>query len=52
MDNDITDMIEKCKGSALAAKAPPQLSNRGQKQNNLGRGYMLILRVPCKISIT
>ena len=23
MDNDITDMIEKCKGCALAAKAPP-----------------------------
>ena len=23
MDNDIMDMIEKCKGSALAAKAPP-----------------------------
>ena len=44
MDNDITDMIEKCKGCTLAAKAPPLLSNLGQKQNNLGRGYMLILR--------
>ena len=28
MDNDIADMIEKCKGCALAAKAPPNL---GQK---------------------
>ena len=46
MDNDITDMI------ALAAKTPPLLSNLGQKQNNLGRGYMLILRVPWKISST
>ena len=36
MDNDIRDMIEKCKGCALAAKAPPLLSNLGQKQNNLG----------------
>ena len=52
MDNDITDMIEKCKGCALAAKAPPLLPNLGQKQNNLGRGYMLILRVPWKISTT
>ena len=52
MDNDITDMIEKCKGCALAAKAPPLLSNLGQKQNNLGRGYMLILRVPWKFSST
>ena len=52
MDNDITDMIEKYKGCALAAKAPPLLSNLGQKQNNLSRGYMLILRVPWKISTT
>ena len=52
MDNDITDMIEKCKSCALAAKAPPLLSNLSQKQNNLGRGYMLILRVPWKISAT
>ena len=52
MDNDITDMIEKCRASALAAKAPPLLSKLGQKQNNLGRGYMLILRVPWKISTT
>ena len=52
MDNDIRDMIEKCKGCALAAKAPPLLSNLGQKQNNIGRGYMLILRVPWKISTT
>ena len=36
MDNDITDMIEKCKGCALAVKAPPLLSNLGQKQKNLG----------------
>ena len=42
MDNDMTDMIEKCKGSALAAKALPLLSDLSQKQNNLGRGYMLI----------
>ena len=46
MDNDITDMIEKCKGCALVAEAPQLLSNLGQKQNNLGRGYMLILRAP------
>ena len=52
MDYDIRDMIEKCKGCALVAKAPPLLSNIGQKQNNLGRGYMLILRVPWKISTT
>ena len=52
MDNDITDMIEKCKGCAFAAKEPPLLSDLGQKQNNLGRGYMLILQVPWKISIT
>ena len=52
MDNDITDMIEKCKGCALAAKAPPLLSNLDQKQNKLGRGYMLILQVPWKISTT
>ena len=53
MDNDIRDMIKKCKGCALAAKSPPPLlSNLGQKQNNLGRGYMLILWVPWKISIT
>ena len=52
MDNDITDMIEKCKGCALVTKAPPVLSNLGQKQNNFGRGYMLILRVPWKISTT
>ena len=52
MDNDITDMIEKCKACALAAKAPPLLSNLGQKQNNMYRGYMLILRVPWKISTT
>ena len=31
MDNDIMDMIEKYKGCALAAKAPPLLSNLGQK---------------------
>ena len=31
MDNDISDMIEKCKGCALAAKAPLLLSNLGQK---------------------
>ena len=29
MDNDIRDMIEKCKGCALAAKALPLLSNLG-----------------------
>ena len=52
MDNDMTDMIKKCKGCALAVKTPPLLSNFGQKQNNLGRGYMLILRVPRKISTT
>ena len=52
MDNDITDMIEECKSCALAAKAPPLLPNLGQKQNNLGRGYMLILRFPWKISTT
>ena len=52
MDNDITDMIEKCKGCALAAKAPPLLSNLGPKPNNLGRGYMLILQVAWKISTT
>ena len=52
MDNDIRDMIEKCKGCTLAAKAPPLPSNLGQKQNNFGRGYMLILRVPWKISTT
>ena len=52
MDNDITDIIEKCKGCAWVAKSPPLLSNLGQKQNNLGRGYMLILRVPWKISTT
>ena len=50
MNNDIRDMIEKCKGCALAAKPPRLLSNLGQKQNNLGRGYMLILQVPWKIS--
>ena len=43
MDNDITDMTEKCKSCALATKASPLLSNLGQKQNNLGQGYMLIL---------
>ena len=52
MDNDITDMIEKCKGCVLTAKAPPLLSNLGQKQNNLDRGCMLILWVPWKISNT
>ena len=52
MDNDITDMIKKGKGCALAAKAPPLLSDLGQKQNNFGRGYVLILRVPWKISTT
>ena len=52
MDNDNRDMIEKCKGCALAAKAPPLLSNLGQKQNNLSRRYMLILRVSWKISTT
>ena len=52
IDSDITDMIEKGKGYALAAKAPPLLSNLGQKQNNLDRGYMLILWVPWKISTT
>ena len=52
MDNDIMDMIEKCKCCALAAKAPPLLSNLGQKQNNFGCRYMLILRVPWKISST
>ena len=52
MDNDIRDMIEKSKGCALAEKVPPLLSNLGQKQNNLGRGYMLILWDPWKISIT
>ena len=52
MDNDITDMIEKCKGCVLAAKAPPLLSNLTPKQNNLSRGYMLILRDPWKISTT
>ena len=31
MDNAITDKIEKCKGCALAAKAPPLLSNLCQK---------------------
>ena len=30
-DNDISDMIEKCKGCVLAAKAPPLLSKLGQK---------------------
>ena len=52
MDKDIRIMIQKCKGCAVAAKAPPLLSKLGQKQNNLDRGYMLILRVPCKISTT
>ena len=51
-DNDITDMTEKYKGCALAAKAPPLLWNLGQKQNNLGREYVLILQVPWKISTT
>ena len=31
MYNDITDMIEKCKGCALAAKSTQLLSNFGQK---------------------
>ena len=44
-DNDIRDMIEKCKGCALAAKARPLLSNLRQKQNNFGRGYKLFFRV-------
>ena len=35
MDNDITDMIEKCKGCVLAAKVPPLLSNLGQKQKKI-----------------
>ena len=35
MDKDITDMIEKCKGCALAAKAPPLLSNLGQNRTTL-----------------
>ena len=52
MDNDITDLIEKCNGCALAVKTPPLLSNLGQKQNNLGRGYMLILLISWKISTT
>ena len=52
IDNDITDMIEKSKRCALAAKALPLLSNIGQKQNNLGQGYMLILRDPWMISTT
>ena len=52
MDNDITDMIEKCNGCVLAAKAPPLLSNLDQKQNNQGRGYMLILPFHRKISPT
>ena len=52
MDNDMTDTIEKCRGCALAAKAPPLLSNLGQKQKNLGRGYTLILRTPWTISTT
>ena len=52
MDNGIKDMIVKCKGCALEAKAPLLLSNLGQKQDNLGRGYMLILRVSRKISTT
>ena len=29
MDDNIRDMIEKCKGCALAAKAPPLLSKLG-----------------------
>ena len=29
MDNDIRDMIKKCKGCVLTAKAPPLLSNLG-----------------------
>ena len=49
IDNDIRDMIKKYKG---CAKAPPLLSNLAQKQNNLGRGYMLILLIPRKISTT
>ena len=52
MDNNITDMIEKCKDCVLAAKAPPLLSNLSPKQNKLGRGYILILRVPWNISTT
>ena len=53
MDNDITDMVEKCKGCALVAKVPSLLSNLGWKQNNLDRGYMLILCPPhWKISTT
>ena len=52
MDNDISDMIEKYKGCALAAKAPSTNFKPWPKQNNLGRGYMLILRVPWKISTT
>ena len=46
MDNDIRDMIEKCKGCAQAVKVPPLLSNFGQEQNILGREYMLILQGP------
>ena len=52
MDNDIRDMVEQCKGCALAAKAPPLFSNLSQKQNNIGRGYKMILQVPWKISTT
>ena len=32
MDNDITDMIEKCKGCALAAKAPPVVKSGRKRQ--------------------
>ena len=35
MDNDITDMIEKCKGCALVAKAPPLLWNLVQNRTSL-----------------
>ena len=37
MNNDITNMIEKCEDCALAAKAPRLLSHLGSKQNHLGR---------------
>ena len=37
IDNNIRDMIEKCKVCVLAAKVPPLLSNLGQKQINFGR---------------
>ena len=51
MGNDITNMIEK-KAVPKRQKHPRLLLNLGQKQNNIGRGYMLILQVPWKISTT